>query len=236
MFIAVINHALNAQALQLKQIFSRLARTIAIDSGSPLTAAERAGFDLALPNVYYSGLLNAVAEHTALHAPDDPVFIWCSDVTCDDYARLVALARAAFTDPRIGVYAPSAWHSDQAHMRCRRTGGLRHVTFVDGFCFAARNTLLQQLCPIDTRFNRFGWGVELQLAYLAHHGNWQVMIDDRIEVRHPRSTGYCRATACRERGAWQARLPTRPRLFHRLARRSVSKHPLTMRLLLALPW
>ncbi len=236
MFVAILNHGHVAQALELKRAFLPHARTIAIDSGSTLTPLERSGFDLALPNVYYSGLLNAVAERTEHFAPDDPIFIWCSDVTCDDHSRMIELARRAFTRPWIGIYAPSASHSDQPQMRNRNTGTVRRVTFVDGFCFAVRSSILHQLCPIDTRLNRRGWGLEVQLGYIARHHRWSTVIDDRIEVQHPRHTGYSRADAWRERGAWQAALPPMPRLFHRLARRPLAKKPLTMRLMLALPW
>lgn len=236
MLIAIINHALNAQALHLKRTLSPHARTLAFDSGSALTADDRTGFDVTLANVYYSGLLNAVAIHTALLPPDDPVLVWCSDVTCDDHVRLCALVREAFHEPHIGIYAPSATHSDHPQMRNRHTAGLRRVTFTDGFCFATRASILHRLCPIDTRLNRRGWGLEVQLGYLARVAGWHAVIDDRIEVNHPRNTGYCRDTAWRERGAWQAALPPAPRLFHRLARRPLIKRPLTMRLMLALPW
>jgi hypothetical protein len=116
------------------------------------------------------------------------------------------------------------------------TGGLRRVTFVDGFCFATRAHLLRRLCPIDTQVNLRGWGLEVQFGYLARHTDLRTVVDDSIEVQHPRSTGYCRKAAWRERGAWQARLPARVRLFHRLARRPLAKHPLMMRLLLAPTW
>lgn len=236
MLVAIINHALTRHALELKRAFSPHARTIAIDSGSLLTTDEYPQFDVALPNVYYSGLLNAVAEQSAGLDAADPVYICCSDVTVGDPARAIALVREAFSDRRIGSYAPSAHHSDHRQMACERTGRLRVVTFVDGFCFATRAGLLRQLCPIDLQQNLRGWGLEVQLGYLTRRAGQRTVVDDRIEVQHPRSTGYCRREAWRERGAWQARLSSRPRLFHRLARRKVNKHPLTMRLLLALPW
>ncbi len=236
MVVAILNHALTEQALALKRTFSALARTLAIDSGSTLTPDQRAAFDLALPNVYYSGLLNAVAEQTEMLPPDDPVLVWCSDVTCDDYARTCAVIREAFAGSHIGIYAPCSTHSDQPQMLNRRSGGMRRVTFVDGFCFAVRSSILQQLCPVDTRLNRRGWGLDVQLGYIARHHGWHVVVDDRLQVNHPRSTGYSRTDAWRERGQWQAALPPASRLFHRLARRSFAKRPLTMRLMLALPW
>lgn len=236
MLVAIVNHGLNAQALSLKRAFLPHTRTVAIDSGSELTPAERAGFDLALPNVYYSGLLNAVADEAANLPADEPVFVWCSDVTYRDYGEASALAADAFTRPRVGTYAPSAWYSTHRQMWNRRSGLLRSVTFVEGFCFATRAFLLRQLCPIDTTRNRLGWGLDVQLGYLTRHAGLLSVVDDRIEVQHPPETGYSRVAARHERSAWQAGLPQRPRLFHQLARRQVNKRPLTMRLLLSLPW
>lgn len=236
MVVAILNHALTEQALALKRTFSVHARTLAIDSGSALTPEQRAAFDLALPNVYYSGLLNAVAEQTQTLPPDDHVLVWCSDVTYDNYDRMCAVIREVFAAPRLGIYAPCGTHSDQPQMRNRHSGGLRRVTFVDGFCFAVRSSILQQLCPVDLRLNRRGWGLDVQLGYIARHHGWHVVVDDRVQVNHPRSTGYSRSDAWRERGQWQAALPPAPRLFHRLARRAFAKRALTMRLMLALPW
>jgi hypothetical protein len=236
MLLAVINHGLSGQALALKRAFAPHTPALAIDSGSALTSVERAAFDLALPNVYYSGLLNAVATASANLPADEPVFIWCSDVTAPDYERACALAADALARPDVGTYAPSAWYSPHRQMWNRRSGALRAVTFVDGFCFATRASLLRQLCPIDTKRNRLGWGLDVQLGYLTRHARLRAVVDDRLEVRHPQSTGYSRPAAGRERGAWQAQLPREPRWFHRLARHKLNKHPLTMRLILSFPW
>jgi hypothetical protein len=236
MFVAVINHALARQALDLKRSFAAHAQTIVIDSGSSLTAAERAEFDVALPNVYYSGLLNEIAQQTRSLKEADPVYIWCSDVTVPDQREAISLAAEAFRDPTIGTYAPSAWHSFHGQMRNRGTGTLRTVSFVDGFCFATRVSVLRELCPIDTRVNIRGWGLEVQIGYLTRRAGLRTVIDDRIEARHPSTTGYSRNTANAERIDWRKRLPAPAWLFFQLATRRIVKQSLGMRLLLALPW
>jgi hypothetical protein len=236
MFVAVINHALTAQARHLKRSFAGHAHTIAIDSGSSLTSADRADFDVALPNVYYSGLLNEIERQASSLGANDPVYIWCSDVAVSDHGEAISLADAAFTDPTIGTYAPSAWHSFHGQMRNRGTGRLRTVSFVDGFCFATRVSVLRELCPIDTRVNIRGWGLEVQIGYLTRRAGLRTVIDDRIEVRHPSTTGYSRDTANAERVDWRKRLPAPAWLFFQLATRRFVKQSLGMRLLLALPW
>lgn len=59
MLVAIINHGLVAEALVSAQARALPhGATIVIDSGSELTPSERMQCDFALPNVFYSGLLN----------------------------------------------------------------------------------------------------------------------------------------------------------------------------------
>ena len=217
MHVAIINHEHTAAALALKAAFAPHAEVLALDSGSNLTTAERSQFDLALPNVYYSGLLNAVAESTAGLDDNDVVYLWSSDVSHGDYAAAVSRAREAFLDPGVGTYAPSAWFSGHRQMWNKRTGGLRPVTFVEGFCFATRAGVLRRLCPVDTSVNALGWAVDIQLGYLTRRSALRTVVDDRLEVRHPRSTGYSTRAAALQRRAWLAQLPAGARRFHRVA-------------------
>jgi hypothetical protein len=236
MLIAILNHGHTAAALALKRAFAAHAPTVALDSGSTLTAAERAGFDVALPNVYYSGLLNAVAELAAPLGDGEPVYCWASDVSHSDPAQVLARAQEAFADPAVGTYAPSAWYSGHPQMWQKRTGRLRRVLFVEGFCFATRAGLLRQLCPIDTTMNSHGWGIDIHLGYLTRGAGLASVVDDRLRVEHPRSTGYSATTAARQRKAWAARLPRGARWFHRLASIDLFKRGPGMRVVLALPW
>jgi hypothetical protein len=236
MLVAIINHAQTAAALALKQAFSAQATTVALDSGSTLSDAERAGFDRALPNVYYSGLINAVAELAAPLGDDEPVYVWASDVSVGDPGRAVALAQEAFENPQIGTYAPSAWFSGHAQMWNHRTGRLRRGTFAEGFCFATRAAVLRALCPIDTRINAFGWGLDLQIAFLTRQRRQYVVIDDRIEVSHPKSTGYSTSEAQRQRQAWVAGLSPRARRYHRVASWGWTRQPPLTALVHSLPW
>ena len=59
MLVAVVNHGRTADALALGRAFAAAAEVVLIDSGSDRDAQQAGDFDLALPNVYYAGLLNA---------------------------------------------------------------------------------------------------------------------------------------------------------------------------------
>ncbi len=223
MLFIIINHRHNQATIALKAAFSPHADVLAIDSGSDLTPAERPHFDLALPNVYYSGLLNAAAEATGTRPDDEIVYVWCSDVSHESASAVLARASEAFADPRVGTYAPSAWFSGHPQMWNKHTGALRHVPFVEGFCFATRAGLLRELCPIDLSLNAMGWGIDMHLGYLTLRRARRTVVDDRIEVKHPRSTGYSKSIAGQQRIAWTAALPPAARRFHRIAAWSWTK-------------
>jgi hypothetical protein len=217
MLLVIINHGQNQAAIALKAAFAPHTEVLAIDSGSNLSPDERSHFDLTLPNVYYCGLLNAAAHASRTRPADEVIYFWSSDVSYDSPARALASAAEAFTDSRTGTYAPSAWFSGHRQMWNKQTGKLRRVSFVEGFCFATRAGLLRELCPIDTNVNAMGWGIDMQLGFLTLRRGQRSVVDDRIEVKHPQSTGYSTLVAKQQRTAWLATLPSSVRRFHRIA-------------------
>lgn len=234
LLIAVINHGLNNKALALKAAFSPYASTIAIDSGSNLTEAQRQSFDICLPNVYYYGCLRAASEY-AIQNHFTHVWIWASDVTCENPSEVVTLCVNTFTRTNTGVYAPSADYSFHRQMNPKPGFGLSQVSFTDGFCFAACSRLLSQVCA-DFEGNTFGFGMDIHAGLLARLRHQNVIVDHRYQVRHPQGAGYNVAKATQEWKHWCARQPFGTRLFHRLARKRLGKTPIGMRLLLTLPW
>lgn len=234
LLVVIINHGLNDKALELKASFAPHVPVIAIDSGSVLTDAQRAGFDLALPNVYYGGCMRAAAEYAMKHWYTH-VWIWASDVSCENPAEAVMNCREAFASSGTGVYAPSADYSFHRQMRPAEGEGLCRVSFTDGFCFAACTSLLTQTC-LDFEGSSFGFGMDIHLGLLARKRRQSVLVDHRYQVSHPRGAGYSVAKATSEWKRWRNRQSLSVRLFHRLARKRVAKTPLGMRCLLALPW
>ena len=235
MLIAVLNHARTAAALALADSLNNAGRVHLIDSGSALTPAERARFDVCLPNVYYSGLLNAAAAIAQAESECTGILLWASDVSASVPEEVAQRAQQAIERHGVGVYAPSSLAgSSHRQMRPLRADGLRAVTFTDGFCFALRRELLLELCPVDTSINQLGHGLDVQLAYLAWGRGWPVVVDDGVRVEHPRGSGYSDKQANRECAAWVRRLPVRARWFHRVARLNWAKTEGGMRLVRAL--
>lgn len=234
LLVAIINHGRNRQALSLKERFSPHCPVVAIDSGSTLTPQERDGFDICLPNVYYTGCVRAATKYAEEHGYSH-VWIWASDVDCHDIAGAVRQCADAFRSTGAGVYAPSASYSFFKQMAPRPSLGLHRVTFTDGFCIAARLDLLERVCE-DFAGCRYGFGIEIQLGMLARLQKRAVLVDHRYRVCHPQGAGYSVSKATEEWLAWRDRQPFATALFHRLARKRISKTPFGMKLLLALPW
>ncbi len=217
MLTAILNHQCNGNALTMGRGFAALGPTLLIDSGSQLTDAERAGFDDCLPNVYYSGLVNQVWQRAAPLAGDDVILLICSDVEVDEPGHLLARLTTAFRDPAVQLWGPCSTGSPHPQMWPRGSGGTRQVSFVEGFCFAARKSLLDRVCPVDLEVNRLGWGIDVLLGYHAARQGGISLVDDAVEVHHPVTTGYGIAQARAQRNAWFAGFSPRARRFRQLA-------------------
>jgi len=235
-FVAIVNHDCNEGAAALVQGFRPHGPVAAIDSGSRLEPRHEALFDVRLPNVYYVGLLNEAVRLARLRGERRALYFVCSDVRFRDCGAALRRAEEAFRDPRIGVYAPSATASSHAQMRWRGSGRLRPAIFVEGFCFAARLALLEEMTPVDTSVNRIGWGLDVYLGFLALRRGMRSVVDDRITVEHPRTSGYARQEARSQRDRWFERQDPRARRFQRLTGNTLAKTRVGYELVSRLPW
>ncbi|MBI5330553.1 MAG: hypothetical protein HZB71_08075 [Betaproteobacteria bacterium] len=214
--VVVINHGLPGPTRDLKGQFSPLAETLALDSGSTLSEDEQAVFDRLLPNVYYSGLVNAAVEQCADLADQDVLFLTCSDVRFDAPDQVLRRAREAFTGNTVGVWAPASSGTNFPSIRNAHSGGLREVAFLDGFCLAARLAHWRALAPVDVSVNRLGWGLDIHLAYQARRAGQRVTVDDRVQMHHTLGSGYSNEEAWRQLRRWVKTLDRPARLAHRL--------------------
>ena len=217
MLTAIVNHACNGNAIALRRGFAAWSPVVSIDSGSNLTTEERPWFDDCLPNVYYSGLVNRAFEHAATLADHDILLLLCSDVEVADPAHLLRRLTEAFRDPAVQLWGPCSSGSPHPHMWPKGSGGTRQVSFIEGFCFAARKSLLARVCPVDLEVNRLGWGIDVLLGYHAARQGGKSLVDDATEVRHPITTGYGVQEARAQRNTWFGSISPRARRFRQLA-------------------
>jgi hypothetical protein len=219
MLAVVVNHNHTANAVALKESLGRRVKTLLLDSGSALEPEHATAFDRLLPNVYYSGLLNAAVGLASDMDPADPLLFVCSDVVIPDVELLVTRIGSAFSDRRLHVYAPVSHGARHPQLRPRESDALRKVSFVEGFCFAATKRVLDRICPVDVSVNRLGWGIDICLGYQAVRLGGYSAVDDVVEVEHPVETGYDRQIAAEQMSDWFGRMPASARRYAQLARR-----------------
>lgn len=217
MLTFVVNHNCNENALKLKSAFTMYGPTILIDSGSDISQNDVSAFDVILPNVYYSGLMNAAHEHMQNVDPAAPIIFICSDVTISDVDCFIRATSDAFRNPRVMVWGPSSFGAEHNQMWPKNTGHARMVSFVEGFCFAARRKLFDAICPVELSVNSLGWGLDIQMGYLTVCEGGRSVVDDRVCVGHPLSTGYNKVSARKQYDDWLEQQSSAARFYQKLA-------------------
>ena len=210
--------------------------TLLIDSGSKLNAKQRRHFDIVLPNVYYSGLLNR-AHAVLLDSKADWMLFICSDVMISDAGGFISRFRETARNPSIGLIAPAIdrpCHHRQ--MQARSFNRRRNVPFVDGYCVAVRKDVLGRVCPIDTSINRIGWGIETHLGYAAKRLGLSAVVDDAIRVAHPDGSGYGHTLARTQRTEYFRHIGLGLRFYWYLTDRWWMKNSIWDYVLKAIPW
>jgi hypothetical protein len=196
--VTIVNHNLNDEAINLKNIFSEQFDTIIIDSGSNTQPDE---FDIKLPNVGYSGLFNSAAESMLNNEYDWLLFI-CSDVVLkkSDVEKIKIAVETL--PPDIGVYSPASTGQSHKHCKNHKTNTMRDVVFVEGFMFAASKKIIQQIYPVNTEINKLGHGLDAYKGFLCIQNNLRCVIDDTITVYHKEGTGYNTTIASQQFLKW----------------------------------
>jgi hypothetical protein len=195
---SIVNHNHNDNTLSLYKLFINYFDTVILDSGSS-KAPENA---IKYSNIYYSGLLNEAYSIAKKYNYPYLLFI-CSDVIVDQIAAIKLFDRLIKTDlAKIGVYSPAS--TGESHIFCKKMTDdeLREVPFVEGFMFLCDIEILDCFCPIDTKENLYGWGLDIAKSYFSKKKNKLCVIDDNVEVEHMKGTGYSKEIAGYEMLTW----------------------------------
>lgn len=165
LIVVITNYDFSLEATRLKIGFAPHAPTVLIDGSSPTRPTDA---DLVIPNAGYSGLWEAAVQR-AIEAEAEWLLFIASDVRVDDHRQLIAFAREAMADDRIGVYTPSVEPTSRcAYQACfnRLTATVRETAVVEGFCFLARVSLLRSMSPVQVK-NPHGWLLDALLTVRA---------------------------------------------------------------------
>lgn len=195
---SIVNHNHNENALNLYELFINYFDSVILDSGSIDAPKNSLKYD----NIYYSGLLNE-AYFLAKKYKYQYLFFICSDVKVQKNAAEKMNERLLNLNfSKIGVYSPSS--IGESHFFCKKktSDELREVPFVEGFIFICDVKILDQFCPVNTKENLYGWGLDIAKSFFSKKSNKISVIDDNVEVEHMKGTGYSKEIAEYEMLAW----------------------------------
>ena len=195
--VCITNHNENENAIHLKNNLSSYFDTIIIDSESDIVLDE---FDIKLPNVYYTGLLNESFKQS-IERNKDYCFFIASDVYINDFKKLSECILSL--DENVYVWAPSS--KGQSHIHCKNldSGNIREVPYVEGFCFLSNIKVVDSLYPISLERNKYGFGIDLLMGLNCIKRLGKICaVDDRIEIYHREGTGYDQSKALRDMYTW----------------------------------
>lgn len=199
---SIVNHNHSENAISLYDILAQYFDLVLLDSGSTMPPANSVRY----PNIYYSGLLNEAYSIAKKNGYEYLLFV-CSDVIIKESEARKLYARLNELDyDKVGVYSPAS--KGGGHFFCKKSssGGLRVVPFVEGFLFLCDISLLDNFCPINTKENLYGWGLDIAKGFFSKKHGKLCLIDDDIEVEHLEGTGYSRETAEYEMLSWMKSL------------------------------
>jgi len=183
--VAITNFGHSTNADRLKKQFSKEFPTLLIDASSPQSPLL---VDTIIPNSYYPGLWNAAVQ-SALEKNYDWLLFLASDVQVENPKVLSRLIREVVQDSAVGVYSPSLSAKSRAAFKTTyklKTNLIRRCGLIEGFAFLARTEILKNVYPIPPS-NRFGWLVDIITCEIARSKGFQVVVDDRTTITHPKS-------------------------------------------------
>ncbi len=182
-------HAKNSE--RLYKLIHRDFNCFILDSKSDERPDAMNGDTKYFDNIYYGGLYNAAVRFTNdMHCKY--LFFICGDVIMDKRNYMVlrdVLLNEDFSD--VGVYAPSHMASSFTLFKsgyCKGTFAKREVAAIEGILSLINIEVLNGAFPCE--YNKHGWGIDGVVAYLAKKQGLKIFVDDRIQIYHPKGTGY----------------------------------------------
>jgi len=206
----VFNHNENDKAIRWWERLNPYFDTVILDSGSDPACSHPSAINL--PNVYYSGLMNKAYE-LLVERDYQWLVVLTDDIQIEDkYVPLLCQTlRQLSLSENVALYQPSCRWSLKGRALpqslCHFTGKIRNTNFQEGWFHFVRRDVLAAIMPVDTQINKMGWGIDILLSHIARINNLLVLVDDRIQVLHPKGTGYNKDIALAQMRQWLDSFP-----------------------------
>lgn len=186
--VSITNYDFSDNADLLKNQFAQKFDTIIIDSSSQKPPKNT---DIVIENNYYPGLWNASVNY-AIKKKYEWLFFIASDIEFifpqkieDSFGTIAEVIK----DPTLGAYTASVLKKSRcafSELICQNTNNIRILdTYIEGFMFLCRTSILDKLYPINYTINKYGYNLDIIMCRIARYMGYKVVVDDRLCVYHP---------------------------------------------------
>ena len=126
---------------------------------------------------------------------DSPILIIHADCKCDNWSAIIkSCTNSCSQIERIGVWTPKIngtyWDLSVTKIGGISDSNLSIVALTDAIVFYLSSDVIDRMRKVDYGSNPFGWGIDLLFCTAAHVSDYLVVVDESIEISHPKLTGY----------------------------------------------
>lgn len=126
---------------------------------------------------------------------DQHILVIHADCECTDWLMLYKRYCETLNEYRnLGVWAPRIFGTHyelSATSIARISDTTLHISAItDGIVFGLCPSVIARMKKVTYGRNLYGWGIDLLFCAYAHLNNMLVLIDESVNVVHPRSRGY----------------------------------------------
>ena len=215
LLVCIMNWENEVNAIKLRDSFAKYLDIIPfiVDSGSKSVPEGAIPTDTGM----YMGLFNKAAELFLSSNKNACLFI-ASDIIANDSEISNLVSHISTLSTNIGVYTPVVNGRSHDFLKCKNTHSLRDIPFAEGMIFVTTKSVMQKALPMDD--NKYGWGADIWVSWVAKQLNLRVVCDDTISVYHPAATEYPNDKAEQEMNWW---ITTRGQEFEKYVKKVLGR-------------
>ena len=128
-----------------------------------------------------------------------------ADAECLDWGQLLEkYQQLSESKLKWGVYAPNIKGSS-SELHVSKLGKVANssyaiVSLTDSIVFGLHPSVIKRLSEVDLSQNIYGWGIDVLFCAISRSFHLFNLVDESVEVTHPKGTGYSVALAKEQAG------------------------------------
>lgn len=164
------------------------------------------------------------------HCGDNWLLVIHADCHCERWDVVAKRCLKVISEIQtLGVWAPKIegtfYNLSATALVSKKDSPIHLVALTDAIVFSLSPEIVERMRRLTFGHNPHGWGIDLLFCSSAHAQNKLVVIDEHVEVQHPKARGYETAEAERGMQRFLSQFSMRERMMCTLLRTYVhSKH------------